>query len=222
MRGAVFQPPHWNLSDEMSEEKPHFKVTDRRLFNSDGTPRDIEREAEATTNTESAPAAAAAAGASTEAEAATTQTPPASSPPPADTAARREPAPASSPVETAGESRPAANASAASGAAGATTDDPTAFANLVMFIASPAAAAMGMTEHPGLAPGELDLPLAKHCIDLLGTIQQKTRSNLSAQEGQILEGLLAELRMQYISLTSTQRPPMSPRGFTGSDITGGR
>jgi hypothetical protein len=91
-----------------------------------------------------------------------------------------------------------------------------------MFIASPAAAAMGMTEHPGLAPGELDLPLAKHCIDLLGTIQQKTRGNLGAQEGQILEGLLAELRMQYISLTSAPRPPARPRGFTGSDITGGR
>ncbi len=110
----------------------------------------------------------------------------------------------------------------ASGAAAEEASDPTAFANLVMFIASPAAAAMGMTEHPGLAPGELDLPLAKHCIDLLGTIQQKTRGNLTAQEGQILEGLLAELRMQYISLTSTQRPPAPARGFTGSDITGGR
>jgi hypothetical protein len=207
------------LSDEMSEEKPHFKVTDRRLFNSDGTPRDIEREAEAATTNESATAAAATT--STEAEATTSHTPPASSPPTPDTAAQREPA-ASSPVETAGETRPASNASAGSGAGGAATDDPTAFANLVMFIASPAAAAMGMTEHPGLAPGELDLPLAKHCIDLLGTIQQKTRGNLGAQEGQILEGLLAELRMQYISLTSTQRPPASPRGFTGSDITGGR
>ena len=112
----------------------------------------------------------------------------------------------------------------ASGAAAEEASDPTAFANLVMFIASPAAAAMGMTEHPGLAPGELDLPLAKHCIDLLGTIQQKTRGNLTAQEGQILEGLLAELRMQYISLTPTQRPPAPPRGggLSGSDITGGR
>jgi hypothetical protein len=79
-----------------------------------------------------------------------------------------------------------------------------------------------MTEHPGLAPGEFDLPLAKHCIDLLGTIQQKTQGNLGTQEGQILEGLLAELRMQYISLTSAQRPPVPPRGFSGSDITGGR
>ncbi|HEX8422679.1 MAG TPA: DUF1844 domain-containing protein [Pyrinomonadaceae bacterium] len=214
MRGAISVPRLLNLSDEMSEEKPHFKVTDRRLFNPDGTPRDIEREAEAAN--ESAPAAAA----STAAEIATAQSSPASSAPAADTAARPEP---SSPpfAEAPHEPRSASASPAPSGAEGA-AEDPTAFANLVMFIASPAAAAMGMTEHPGLAPGELDLPLAKHCIDLLGTIQQKTRGNLGAQEGQILEGLLAELRMQYISLTSTQRPPASPRGFTGNDITGGR
>src|SRR5947209_20487484 len=30
----------------MSEEKPTFKITDRRLFNPDGTPRDIPREEE--------------------------------------------------------------------------------------------------------------------------------------------------------------------------------
>ncbi|HEV7902618.1 MAG TPA: DUF1844 domain-containing protein [Pyrinomonadaceae bacterium] len=209
----------------MSEEKPHFKVTDRRLFNPDGTPRDIEREAEAVA--ESATADAADTTASTEAGTTTAHTPTASpASPPADNAdARREPASSSTPpVETSREPRPASTPSASSGAEGAAAaaDDPTAFANLVMFIASPAAAAMGMTEHPGLAPGELDLPLAKHCIDLLGTIQQKTRGNLGAQEGQILEGLLAELRMQYISLTSNRRPPAPPRGFTGNDITGGR
>jgi len=205
----------------MSEEKPHFKVTDRRLFNSDGSPRDIEREVE----TSSEPAAAAPTPAPTAAtETATIQTPPAAaaqfSPPPAE-AARREPSPPPL-IETPGEPRAATTTAPISGAA-EEAGDPTAFANLVMFIASPAAAAMGMTEHPGLAPGELDLPLAKHCIDLLGTIQQKTRSNLSVQEGQILDGLLAELRMQYISLTSTQRPPATaPRGFTGNDITGGK
>ena len=33
----------------MSEEKPTFKITDRRLFNADGSPRDIEREEEVAT-----------------------------------------------------------------------------------------------------------------------------------------------------------------------------
>jgi hypothetical protein len=200
----------------MSEDKPTFKVTDRRLFNSDGSPRDIEREIE--TPREPVPPAVAPTDAAAERATISTE---ASSASPSE-AARREPSPPPL-VETPGEPRsaPAAPASSTSGAA-EEAGDPTAFANLVMFIASPAAAAMGMTEHPGLAPGELDLPLAKHCIDLLGTIQQKTRGNLRGQEGQILEGLLAELRMQYISLTSTQRPPMPPRGFTGNDITGGR
>jgi hypothetical protein len=207
-----------NSSDEMSEEKPHFKVTDRRLFNSDGTPRDIEREA-ATATDDNAPAAASAETSAAQPEPASSA---AAAPPAAETARRERPSP--SPIETAGEPERAATTTSApdADAAPAGAEDPTPFANLVMFIASPAAAAMGMTEHPGLAPGELDLPLAKHCIDLLGTIQQKTQGNLGMQERQILEGLLAELRMQYISLTSTQRPSAPPRGFSGSDITGGR
>jgi hypothetical protein len=207
----MFRPTRENSSDEMSEEKPHFKVTDRRLFNPDGTPRDIEREVE-----EPVSENATAATPQTEAATATAQTAA-----PSSQAAQREPQPppAETPREQSASSTPA---SAASVAAEDAAGDPTAFANLVMFIASPAAAAMGMTEHPGLAPGELDLPLAKHCIDLLGTIKEKTRGNLGKQEQQILEGLLSELRMQYISLTPTQRPPSPPRGFSGSDITGGR
>jgi len=206
--------PPWNSSDEMSEEKPNFKVTDRRLFNPDGTPRDIMREA-ATASDSIAPDTAGTENAAAPAAAANTT-------PAAETARREQPQPPT-PAATAPEPHPAATPAAATATDDAVgTEDPTAFANLVMFIASPGAAAMGMTEHPGLAPGELDLPLAKHCIDLLGTIQQKTRGNLGTQEGQILEGLLAELRMQYISLTSKQRPSAPPRGFTGGDITGGR
>lgn len=189
-------PP--GLLKTMSEEKPSFKVTDRRLFNPDGTPRAVVRE-------EEPPVIAPPPAANNAAQASVSPPPPretAPSMPPA-TAERREPiTPAHEPDADLG-------------------GDPTQFANLVMFIASPAAAAMGMTEHPGLPAGEVDLPLAKHCIDLLATVQQKTHGNLSAQEGQILEGLLAELRMQYVSLAGTRTPP-APRGFSGGDITGGR
>jgi hypothetical protein len=185
----------------MSEEKPTFKVTDRRLFNTDGTPRQIEREEEPPPAEQPA---AQAETVSTAAGSAASQ--PRETAPPASTAQpeqRPQAAPTHEPEMAAGGG------------------DPTQFANLVMFIASPAAAALGMTEHPGLPAGEVDLPLAKHCIDLLVTVQQKTQGNLSAQEQQILEGLLAELQMQYVSLANT-RPQARPRGFTGSDITGGR
>jgi Domain of unknown function (DUF1844) len=185
----------------MSEEKPTFKVTDRRLFNADGTPRQIERE-------EETPPAAQAETQASAAEAAAT-------------------APSTAGAANVQRERAGHEATAEHAPASAAHDteagggDPTPFANLVMFIASPAAAALGMTEHPGLPAGEVDLPLAKHCIDLLATVQQKTRGNLSAQEQQIIEGLLAELRMQYVSLAGT-RPQARPRGFTGGDITGGR
>ena len=184
----------------MSEEKPTFKVTDRRLFNADGTPRDIVREEEPPP-----------------VEQPITQ-PDASRVATAGTGAQRESAP---PAGVAGAEQRTQTESARAADTAPLGGDPTPFANLVMFIASPAAAALGMTEHPGLPAGEVDLPLAKHCIDLLATVEQKTRGNLSAQEQQILESLLAELRMQYVSLAGT-RPAQKPRGFTGGDITGGR
>jgi hypothetical protein len=189
----------------MSEEKPNFKVRDRRLFNPDGSPREIEREE---TKPEATPDASA------------TTTPPTADEKTAatQTGARTAERAVSSPVADETEpARPTRDDAALPGAEA----DPTPFANLVMFIASPAAAAMGMTEHPGMPPGEVDLPLARHCIDLLATVREKTRGNLGAQEEQILESILAELRMQYVSLTST-RPQAPPRGFTGGDITGGR
>lgn len=198
----------------MSEEKPTFKVTDRRLFNPDGTPReDAVREERI-----EAP----------EPPEAVTQTAAPTSPVPPTTSGRAPESTTAQSQSGAARSRrePAQTASSASQAgAGAQSDagvDPTPFANLVMFIASPAAAAMGMTEHPGLAPGELDLPLAKHCIELLATVREKTRGNLSAQESEIIESLLAELRMQYVSLTSARPAPPRSGGFTGGDITGGR
>ena len=92
---------------------------------------------------------------------------------------------------------------------------------VVEFIASFAAEALGMSAHPmaGGAP-QVNLPLAKQCIDMLGTLQRKTRGNLSGEEKQFFELILSQLRMQYVSLSSQRGG--GPRGFTGSDITGGR
>ena len=76
-----------------------------------------------------------------------------------------------------------------------------------------------MMEHPVTHKREVDLDLAKHWIDVLGMLEKKTRNNLLPQEEKILEGLLADLRMQYVSLTSSAAP--NARAFTGRDIVGG-
>jgi hypothetical protein len=95
---------------------------------------------------------------------------------------------------------------------------------LVEFLASFAADALGMVNHPG-GGGGVNLQLAKQCIDMLGTLHGKTRGNLVGEEQQFLEMILSQLRMQYVSLTSAPRPPQGGaggRGFSGGDITGGR
>ena len=95
---------------------------------------------------------------------------------------------------------------------------------VVEFIASFAADALGMVNHPGAEGREVNPPLAKQCIDMLGTLQRKTRGNLNEEEQQVFELILSQLRMQYVSITSGARAgsPRAGRGFTGGDITGGR
>lgn len=192
----------------MSEEKPTFKVTDRRLFNPDGTPRDIER-AEETTAEASAGAQSAGSAGTGEARAAQ--------------AAPARGATAGITPEQAAEAGALPSAARAEEESYAAATDPTDFVNLIMFIASPAAAALGLTEHPASGRREVDLPLAQHCIDLLATLRDKTQGRLSHEEQQTLDGLLAELRMQFVALQRAPRAPSAgPRGFTGGDITGGR
>lgn len=219
----------------MSEEQPIFKVTDRRLFNPDGTPREIEREAEPKTET--------AAGETRQAASTTERGAAASSQAGEATRESAEPAPeAASPAQTTQTSAEAVTERADSSAVESSVeageseqfpeddypggdipgaDDPASFINFLMSIASNAAAALGMMEHPVTGERRVDPELAKHWIDILGMLQQKTRGNLAPQEQQIFEGLLADLRMQYVSLSGA-RQPNTPRGFTGSDITGGK
>jgi hypothetical protein len=213
---------------KMSEENPVFKVTDRRLFNADGTPREIEREAETETaaaeTKESALASESRPAASTQASQPATQ----SAAQPVETEPSDASPSSATEATTAGSARTESFAQAEqfpedefaeSEIPGA--DDPASFINFLMSIASNAAAALGMMEHPVTGQRTVDPELGKHWIDVLGMLQQKTKGNLAPQEQQIFEGLLADLRMQYVSLTSA-RQPKAPRGFSGSDITGGR
>ena len=173
----------------MQDEQPTFKVTDRRLFNADGTPRDLPPD-------ESPEATAAA---------------PASAPEPAKAAtAAAEP-------EVEAPPQPSEELDDDEELEGA--QDPGSFVNFLMSIASNAASSLGMMEHPVTHQREVDLQLGKHWIDVLGMLQKKTQGNLTKQEQQLVEGLLSDLRMQYVSLANA---PQKARTFSGKDITGGK
>lgn len=179
------------FNNHMQEEQPTFKVTDRRLFNADGSPRELTPEEEAAA---AAPAAVA-------------------SPPP-------DPGPETPKVATEPSPSPGADDEEEFSEADlADARDPTSFVSFLMSIATNAASALGMMEHPVTHQREVDVELGKHWIDILGMLEKKTAGNLTPQEKRMLEGLLADLRMQYVSLVNS---PQQPGRFTGSDITGGR
>jgi hypothetical protein len=217
----------------MSEEQPVFKVRDRRLFNPDGTPREVEGRQE---DGPTAPGTEAAAPPDASAQKQESDAATASRTNAATTADTSQPAPQESGAHAA-NAQPDASTSASArqpqnfeatsddeemaDVPGA--DDPASFINFLMSIASNAAASLGMMEHPATGQRGVDLPLGKHWIDVLGMLHQKTRGNLVPQEQQIFEGILSDLRLQYVSLTSARTSrPSGPRGFTGSDIIGGK
>jgi hypothetical protein len=46
--------------------------------------------------------------------------------------------------------------------------------------------------------GQADLPAAQQIIDILAMLEEKTRGNLAAEERQVLEQALYELRLRYV------------------------
>ena len=92
------------------------------------------------------------------------------------------------------------------GAPGAVPGQP-AFADLVNMLAMQAAIALGGFQGPG---GERIPPnpaAAKHHIDLLDVLDNKTKGNLTDDEKRVLDTALYELRMQYVQRAGATPPP---------------
>ena len=52
-----------------------------------------------------------------------------------------------------------------------------------------------------------DLRIARHTIDMLGMLQDKTRGNLSLEEQRLLENSLTELRFRYVQAVEKAAKP---------------
>jgi len=76
------------------------------------------------------------------------------------------------------------------------------FQNLVVNLARQAAANLGSARHPLSGQIEVDLEGAQQMIDLLQALREKTRSNLTAEETELLEGLIGDLQMQFVAVRS--------------------
>jgi len=77
---------------------------------------------------------------------------------------------------------------------------PANFATLVSSLVTQIFFALGGIEDPQTGKRYLDLPVAKHHIDMLAVIEEKTKGNITESEKKLLDQAIYECRMQYVQL----------------------
>ncbi|MFQ5591093.1 MAG: DUF1844 domain-containing protein [Phycisphaerae bacterium] len=90
------------------------------------------------------------------------------------------------------------------------------FNELVNILAMQAAIALGGYEGPGGERIPPSLRVAKHHIDLLDVLEQKTKGNLTDDEKRALDTVLYELRMQYVQAVSGAVPDAAGGEYTSA------
>jgi Domain of unknown function (DUF1844) len=84
--------------------------------------------------------------------------------------------------------------------AGARRDLPPAdFTMLVNMLVTNAMVFLGQMPAPGSQQYMRNLPQAQHMIDLLMVLREKTQGNLTREEEQMMQDLLPQLQMAYVS-----------------------
>lgn len=182
------------IGQEENQEEPVFKVTDRRKFNADGSVREGVVIDEPKAEKPAAEASSPVAAGAARPEG----------------EQRPEPPAALHEDDLEEEEIPGA-------------EDPASFVNFLSTLATNAAAALGAVPHPSTGQRMVDLDTGKYWLDVLGMLRDKTTGNLHAQEKRLLDGLLADLRMQYVTMvraTEEKLKSQAAKKFSEADILG--
>ncbi len=78
---------------------------------------------------------------------------------------------------------------------------PADFATLVSMLSTQAMVALGVLPDPTSQKTEVRLPVARHFIDLLGVLEEKTKGNLNETERRLLDETLHQLRLAFVERT---------------------
>lgn len=77
------------------------------------------------------------------------------------------------------------------------------FSGLVSMLATQAFFAMGVLRPEEYKDQPADMEMAKFNIDMIGVIEEKTKGNLSKEEGDFLSNTLQQLRMTFVKLSES-------------------
>ena len=191
----------------MAEEKDtNFKITDRRKFNPDGTPRDAEAEmpAEPAVQAQEPEVATASDNVLSFESAKEKIRPEPQAEPQAEQAAQAESGAVEPEPSRAEQDQAAAAVEQAYNQAradGAENMPEPSFITLVDTLAAQAAMCLGIAPAPDGRQLPADMEAARHFVDMLGTLEVKTRGNLTPDENEMLQSVLAYLRLQFVELS---------------------
>ncbi len=83
------------------------------------------------------------------------------------------------------------------------------FSAFIMSLASSALVGLGEVPDPATGVCNRDLTLARHNIDVLELIQQKTKGNLDDGETRMLASVICELRLKFVINSDLPHSPAS-------------
>lgn len=74
------------------------------------------------------------------------------------------------------------------------------FSLLISSLVTQAAVSLGQMPDPVSGTTSVNKPMAKHVIDTLTVLDQKTKGNLTDEEAQLLEMMMHQLRVAFVSV----------------------
>lgn len=90
---------------------------------------------------------------------------------------------------------------------------PASISMLVTTLSTQALASMGYIPDPNGQP-MTNLPMAKHFVDTLAVLEEKTKGNLSEEENSLLNETLHQLRMAFVNASGASAPESGEGGST--------
>ncbi|MCP4671070.1 MAG: DUF1844 domain-containing protein [Desulfobacula sp.] len=76
------------------------------------------------------------------------------------------------------------------------------FSSFILSLYSSGLVQLGKVEDPSTGKKAANLDLAKHTINMIAMLEEKTRGNLDKDENNLLKSLLGELRIAFVEAKS--------------------
>jgi hypothetical protein len=194
-------------NEEKKEEVPAFRFSEKKV--DDSWKEEVRRERELAAKAGAAPAAGER------------KAPPSAKPAAGQQQKQSSPDEDDGDLDDGGAAAPAAEKSTRSAAE---QQQSKIFMNFLAGLAQQTLMQLGEIESPFTGQREVDLQGARYTIELLSTIQNKTKGNLTPEEESALKDAIHDLKMRYVEVTQEvqrQMQAQAAKGGPGGGAAGG-